>query len=91
MDEREIFLKIMKKQVEPGELYEQLRSMHIRATYENAIYYQMVKKAAEGDLSAAKYILGAVQTEGDNPGTVDLSELSTAELQRMLEEEGHEA
>ena len=91
MDEREIFLKIMKKQVEPGELYEQLRGMHIRATYENAICYQMVKKAAEGDLSAAKYILGAVQTEEDNPGTVDFSELSTAELQRMLEEEDHEA
>ena len=46
MEEREIFRKLMKKQLEPGDLYDQLRAMKIRATYENAICFQMVKKAA---------------------------------------------
>ena len=51
----------------------------------------MVRKAAGGDLSAAKYILEAVQE--DRPpveNTVDLSDLSTAELQELLKEAGHE-
>ena len=85
MEEREIFRKLMKKQLEPGDLYDQLRAMKIRTTYENAICFQMVRKAAGGDLSAAKYILEAVQ-EDRPPMTdaVDFSEVPPEELQRML-------
>ena len=51
----------------------------------------MVKKAAEGDLSAAKYVLGAVQEPPEDlqtePAVVDLREVSTEALRRMLKEE----
>ena len=90
MDEKEIFQKLMKKQVEPGALRDQLRALRVRTTYGNAILFQMVKRAAEGDLSAAKYILGAVQEEETvqkQAGVADLSELSTEELRRMLNAE----
>ena len=85
MEEREIFRKLMKKQEEPGEVYDQLRALKIRATYGNAICYQMVRKAAEGDLSAAKYILGLVQEEEAAPSSVDFAEVSTEDLKRMVE------
>ena len=88
MEEQEVFRKLMKKQVEPGPLFDQLRSMKIRPTYENAVCFQMVRKAAEGDLSAAKYILGAVQEpQQEECPSWDLSECSTAQLQKWLEED----
>jgi len=88
MDEKEIFQKLMKKQVEPGALRDQLRALRVRTTYGNAILFQMVKRAAEGDLSAAKYILGVVQEEetAQTDGQ-DLSELSTEALREMLRAE----
>ena len=90
MDEREIFQKLMKKQVQPGPLRDQLKALRVRTTYGNAMLFQMVKRAAEGDLSAAKYILCAVQEEEPEPEQAsgpDLSELSTEELRRMLNAE----
>ena len=91
MDEKEIFQKLMKKQVGPGALRDQLRALRVRTTYGNAMLFQMVKRAAEGDLSAAKYILGVMQEEGPEPervGGADLSELSTEELRKMLHAQG---
>ena len=63
MDEKEIFRKILKKQMADGPIKEQLQALKIRPTYGNGILFQMVKRAAEGDLSAAKYVLGVVQEE----------------------------
>lgn len=86
MDERAVFQRLMKKQVEPGELHDQLRALKLRATYGNGILFQMVKKAAEGDLTAAKYILGAIkeETAAEAIGP-DLSEIPTEDLRKLLE------
>ena len=86
MDERAVLQRLMKKQVEPGELRDQLRALKLRATYGNGILFQMVKKAAEGDLTAAKYILGAIK---EDPAAAcvgpDLSEIPTEDLRKLLE------
>ena len=89
MDEKEIFRKILKKQMADGPIKEQLQALKIRPTYGNGILFQMVKRAAEGDLSAAKYVLGVVQEE-ERPieAEVDLSQVSTEELKRMAAEVG---
>ena len=89
MEEKEIFRKILKKQMADGPMKEQLQALKIRPTYGNGILFQMVKRAAEGDLSAAKYVLGVVQEE-ERPveAGVDLSQMSTAELKRMAAEAG---
>ena len=89
MDEKEIFRKILKKQMADGPIKEQLQALNIRPTYGNGILFQMVKRAAEGDLSAAKYVLGVVQEEERPLETgVDLSQVSTEELKRMAAEVG---
>lgn len=83
MDEREIFRKLMKKQMLEGANKELLRELNIRPTYGNGILFQMVKKAAEGDLTAAKYVLGAVQEELPPEEDADLRQISTAELRKL--------
>ena len=71
--------------LEDGPLREELQAMGLAPTYENAIHLQMVKKAAAGDLSAAKYILDAKpEAETD----VDLSGMSTEELKKMVNGDG---
>ena len=87
MEEKEIFQKLMGKKLEPGALYDRLRDLKVPATYGNGILFQMVKKAAEGDLSAAKYVLGAVQDPPEEAVGPDLREVSTEALKRMLREE----
>ena len=85
MEEKEVFQRIMRKQLLPGPLRDQLKELKIRSTYGNAILFQMVRKAAEGDLSAAKYILGVVQEEPEaETDQVDLTEVSTEELRKMM-------
>lgn len=87
MDEKEIFQKMMKKQMAEGPIREMLVDLKLRPTYGNGILFQMVKKAAEGDLSAAKYVLGAVQEEPEETPGADLSQVTTEELRRMLNAE----
>ena len=71
---------------EEGPLREELQAMGLAPTYENAIHLQIIKKAAAGDLSAAKYVLDArPEAETD----VDLSGLSTEELKRLVETDCH--
>ena len=84
MDEKEILRKLMKKQMAEGPIREMLTELKLRPTYGNGILFQMVKKAAEGDLSAAKYVLGAVQEETEDGSGGDLSQVSTEELRKML-------
>ena len=88
MDEKEILRKLMKKQMAEGPIREMLTELKLRPTYGNGILFQMVKKAAEGDLSAAKYVLGAVQEETEDGSGGDLSQVSTEELRKMLHAEG---
>lgn len=83
MKERETFQKLLKKQMEPGELRDRLEAMKVRATYENGMLFQMVQKAAAGDLTAAKYVLAAVQEEDELPQGPDLSQVPTEVLRRM--------
>ena len=87
MDEKEIFQKLMKKQMAEGPIRDMLVELKLKPTYGNGIFLQMVKKAAEGDLSAAKYILGAVQEEPEQTVAADLSQVPTEELKRMLNAE----
>ena len=87
MDEKEIFQKLMKKQMADGPVKELLKEVKLRPTYGNGILFQMVKKAAEGDLSAAKYVLGVVQEEPEQSVGTDLSQVPTEELKRMLNAE----
>lgn len=83
MDEREIFRKLMKKQMLEGANRDLLMELKIRPTYGNGILFQMVKKAAEGDLTAAKYVLGAVQEEAAPEVGNDLRQISTRELLKL--------
>lgn len=83
MDEREIFRKLMKKQMLEGTNRDLLMELKIRPTYGNGILFQMVKKAAEGDLTAAKYVLGAVQEEAAPEVGTDLRQISTRELLKL--------
>ena len=43
----------------------------------------MVQKAAAGDLTAAKYVLAAVQEEEEPPQGPDLSQVPTEVLRQM--------
>lgn len=83
MDEREIFRKLMKKQMLEGAHRDLLTELKIRPTYGNGILFQMVKKAAEGDLTAAKYVLGAVQEDCAPEIDTDLRQISTRQLLKL--------
>ena len=78
MDERQ---RMLAWEVEDGPERQCLEAMGLAPTYENAIHLQMVRKAAAGDLSAAKYVLDAMPVTAVE---LDLSEVSTEELRRML-------
>lgn len=87
MEEQKIIAKILKKPLEEGELRQSLEGMKLKPTYENGILLQMVRKAAAGDLTAAKYILDAArapQTESIGP---DLSQVPTQVLRKLASQE----
>ena len=84
MEEGKIIAKILKKPLEEGELRQSLEQLKLKPTYENAILLQMVRKAAAGDLTAAKYILDASRAPQAEPAGGDLSELTTGQLRQML-------
>ena len=88
MEEQKVIAKILKKPVEDGPLRETLQELRLKPTYGNGILLQMVRKAAGGDLTAAKYILDAARPKetADVPGP-DLSEVSTEELRKLAAEE----
>ena len=84
MDEQKIIAKILKKPLEDGQLRQTLEEMRLKPTYHNGILLQMVRKAAGGDLTAAKYILDAGRLSEQTSAGSDLSELSTEQLRQML-------
>lgn len=84
MEEGKIIAKILKKPLEEGELRQSLEQMKLKPTYGNGILLQMVRKAAGGDLTAAKYILDATGRTAEHSVGGDLSELPTDALRQML-------
>ncbi|MBP3634212.1 MAG: hypothetical protein J6J43_06535 [Oscillospiraceae bacterium] len=88
MEERKIIAKILKKPLEDGALREALEEMKLKPTYENGILLQMVRKAAAGDLTAAKYILDTAKVPEDTVCSYeDLTALPTEVLRQMAAKE----
>lgn len=83
--EEKILKRLLKKKLPPGTIREELEQMKVAATYDNAIWLQLVKKAAGGDLSAAKYIREAVaENKVVQPEEDQLQSMSTEALRRLL-------
>ena len=83
LDEQESLRTMLRHTVEAEELRQTLEAMGLEATYANAIQFQMVKKAAGGDLSAAKYLREYLAEEPLMEELPDLQSLSTAQLRIM--------
>ena len=83
MEEQQIITRILKKTLDEGELRQSLEQMRLKPTYENGILLQMVRKAANGDLTAARYILDTAKAPTEEPDVHDLRSLSTEELLRL--------
>ena len=58
-EEQDLLGTLLSKELEPGAVRELLEGMGLKPTYENGIYLQILRKAAGGDFSAAKYVLEA--------------------------------
>ena len=84
MEEQKIIARILKKPLEDGELRQALEEMKLKPTYENGILLQMVRKAAAGDLTAAKYILDAGKAPQAEAVGPDLTGVPTQVLRRLV-------
>lgn len=85
MEEQRLLRQMMERELPEGALREELAAMALPATYGSAIWLQLVKKAASGDLSAAKYVREAVEVSESAAGE-DLRQVPTALLRKMLEQ-----
>lgn len=83
MEEHKIIARILKKPLEDGPLREALEEMKLKPTYENGILLQMVRKAAGGDLTAAKYILEAGKVPPADVTGPDLQDIPTETLRKL--------
>lgn len=83
MEEQKIIARILKKPLEDGPLRASLEAMNLKPTYENGILLQMVRKAAGGDLTAAKYILDAGKAPLDEVPGPDLRDVPTETLRKL--------
>ena len=88
MEEQKIIARILKKPVEDEALRTRLEELKLKPTYENGILLQMVRKAASGDLTAAKYILDAAKPQEDSVSYGDLRDVPTEILRRLVQEGG---
>ena len=87
MDEQKIIARILKKPLEEGQLRQTLEGMKLKPTYENGILLQLVRKAANGDLTAAKYILDAGRSPQDPVSGCDLRDVPTEILRTLARKE----
>ena len=87
MEEQKIIARILKKPLEDGALREALEGMKLKPTYENGILLQMVRKAAAGDLTAAKYILENARLPQQKTLGPDLSRVPTEVLRKLAQKE----
>lgn len=62
-----------------------LFELGIKPTGAAMLAFAMIRKAASGDVSAAKLVLDLIKDTPDTDEAVDWSQLSDAELRRMLE------
>ena len=90
MEEQKIIARILKKPLEDGALREALEGMKLKPTYENGILLQMVRKAAAGDLTAAKYILETAKLPQSETVGPDLSQVPTEVLRKLASKEVNE-
>ena len=86
-EEQDLLGTLLGKELEPGAVRELLEGMGLKPTYENGIYLQILRKAAGGDFSAAKYVLEAAAARRREDAPPDAWEtvctLPTAVLVRL--------
>ena len=86
-EEQDLLGTLLSKELEPGAVRELLEGMGLKPTYENGIYLQILRKAAGGDFSAAKYVLEAAAARRREDAPPDAWEtvrtLPTAVLVRL--------
>ena len=79
--------RLLELEVEPGSIRESLEALGLPPTYENAIYLQILRKAAGGDFAAAKYVLENIGVqEASEPPALEaeaLRAMSTAQLLQL--------
>lgn len=79
--------RLLELEVEPGSIRESLEALGLPPTYENAIYLQILRKAAGGDFAAAKYVLENIgEPEASEPPALEaeaLRAMSTAQLLQL--------
>ena len=79
--------RLLGLELEPGSIRESLEALGLPPTYENAIYLQILRKAAGGDFAAAKYVLENIGVqEASEPPALEaeaLRAMSTAQLLQL--------
>lgn len=79
--------RLLELELEPGSIRESLEALGLPPTYENAIYLQILRKAAGGDFAAAKYVLDNIGVqEASEPPALEaeaLRAMSTAQLLQL--------
>lgn len=79
--------RLLELEMEPGSIRESLEALGLPPTYENAIYLQILRKAAGGDFAAAKYVLENIGVqEASEPPALEaeaLRAMSTAQLLQL--------
>ena len=79
--------RLLELELEPGSIRESLEALGLPPTYENAIYLQILRKAAGGDFAAAKYVLENIGVqEAPEPPALEaeaLRAMSTAQLLQL--------
>ena len=79
--------RLLELELEPGSIRESLEALGLPPTYENAIYLQILRKAAGGDFAAAKYVLENIGVqEASGPPALEaeaLRAMSTAQLLQL--------
>lgn len=81
--------RLLELELEPGSIRESLEALGLPPTYENAIYLQILRKAAGGDFAAAKYVLDNIGVqEASEPPALEaeaLRAMSTAQLLQLAD------
>ena len=79
--------RLLELELEPGSIRESLEALGLPPTYENAIYLQILRKAAGGDFAAAKHVLENIGVqEASEPPALEaeaLRAMSTAQLLQL--------
>ena len=78
--------RLLELEVEPGSIRESLEALGLPPTYENAIYLQILRKAAGGDFAAAKYVLENIGVqEASEPPALEAEALRAMPTAQLLQ------